>query len=296
MFSLLIRCRIPVALFSLLFISASLSDLPSFALRKALVCPSLLFETEQRLTPQSGPSCSSPELSVDALVHPTYASLHPLFSSPPSILAEASFKSAPNVLLRVFLFLGPTVAFDSMLLSLALSLFSISWALATFEVEDFKLRQLIQVAPWASWQFLQLLLIRFVELHCRVATLALFLFSGNVEITVPVLAALWGLMILLARTEPAPQSSASPKRVSVSQPITRLRPLFFSSHTGSQEEVVESFLFFHLLSSFFSEAWSRSAFSWHHLGLLRRDPYRSLESCCFMLHSSSLFTFFWFRT
>lgn len=138
------------------------------------------------------------------LWRPTYQTLHPQFTLPLVPLLDAVFKSLPQLLFQAALALSyPQLPLR--LHSLLLALLAIAYALAVYELGDFKLRQMIRPVSLLSPDFALLMAFRLAEAAARVSLAALVVTaspvhsSGAASLAVVLMLDLGGLAVLVAR-------------------------------------------------------------------------------------------------
>jgi hypothetical protein len=127
-----------------------------------------------------------------ALRRPSYTSVHPYFMRPSVLVCEAVLKALPMSLVHV------SIAFTSGFtpaawLSMLIAHASIAWALSSFEVNDFKNRQVLRPTHVSSPQFIALLAFRLAEVTARVLVLGALALADT-----RVLVALLAIELLLA--------------------------------------------------------------------------------------------------
>eukprot|EP00039_Didymoeca_costata_P029522 m.25032 g.25032 ORF g.25032 m.25032 type:complete len:390 (+) comp7667_c0_seq2:126-1295(+) len=102
---------------------------------------------------------------------PTYSTVHPFFASPIPLLVQSVLKSIPCVMLQVYVrHLTTDVDAISSSEELVLPLktaATIGYAITSYEIEDFKNRQVTVLTPVASKAFFALLLFRMSEISSR---------------------------------------------------------------------------------------------------------------------------------
>ncbi len=111
-----------------------------------------------------------PEI-IELLSRPNYQTLHPLFASPLFLCLTAVLKAIPTCLLQTFVHLrnGGYLPDPFDLLRLCTMM---AWAVAAYEVGDFKQKQVLSPAPYASGRFISLLLFRFCEILGRITAIS----------------------------------------------------------------------------------------------------------------------------
>eukprot|EP00041_Stephanoeca_diplocostata_P005806 m.68724 g.68724 ORF g.68724 m.68724 type:complete len:559 (+) comp16009_c0_seq7:90-1766(+) len=174
---------------------------------------------------------------VAVFTRPNYRTLHPQFAQPHAVGIQAITKALPSLLLQTIFSLRRTTdivdhrgsrgsTLPELLPNMFIGFISVAFALAAFEMDDFKHRQILLPVPYLSWKFLSLLLYRLTELLTRVAPLAVLAVAAPVE-TLVLTVAHAGAIVLLWNPPPPHTIRRNPQRLGVVHKLFHVVTLFF---------------------------------------------------------------------